>query len=204
MTRMVYIHERQLESKVDTQRGRSESSKVREFLHLAPPLFMGSSPTEDPKDFIDHMYRVLRVMHASVTEAVELTSFRLHDVPPFGMRPVRDLEDVMFCQQENCRVASLSVDVDISCIHAFAQTIKDLSQWIRDIRRDREQSKKDHTMGSYREKHGDFKPPFYQYPSQPAGSVSPQVQGPRFDRYSSSGPGQSSGQPEGHRQHRSI
>ncbi|XP_075087692.1 uncharacterized protein LOC142169690 [Nicotiana tabacum] len=53
---------------------------VREFLHLAPPLFTGSSSTEDPQDFIDHMYRVLRVMHDSVTKAVELASFRLRDV----------------------------------------------------------------------------------------------------------------------------
>jgi len=80
LTRMVSIHERQLESGVDIQRDRSESSKVREFLHLAPPLFTGSSLTKDPQDFIDHIYRVLRVMHASVTEAVELASFRLRDV----------------------------------------------------------------------------------------------------------------------------
>ncbi|WMV36730.1 hypothetical protein MTR67_030115, partial [Solanum verrucosum] len=80
LTRMVSIYERQLESGVDIQRDRLESSKVREFLHLAPPLFTGSSLTDDPQDFIDHIYRVLRVMHASVTEAVDLASFRLRDV----------------------------------------------------------------------------------------------------------------------------
>ncbi|WMV32717.1 hypothetical protein MTR67_026102 [Solanum verrucosum] len=55
LTRMVSIHERQLESGVDIQRDRSESLKVREFLHLAPPLFIVSSLTEDPQDFIDHI-----------------------------------------------------------------------------------------------------------------------------------------------------
>ncbi|KAH0781537.1 hypothetical protein KY290_001135 [Solanum tuberosum] len=80
LTRMVSIHKQQLESGVDIQRDRSESSKVREFLHLAPPLFTGSSLSEDPQDFIDHRYRVLRVMHASATEAVEFASFQQRDV----------------------------------------------------------------------------------------------------------------------------
>jgi len=277
LTRMVSIHERQLESGVDIQRDRSESSKVREFLHLAPSLFTGSSLTEDPQDFIDHIYRVLRVMHASVTEAVELASFRLRDVailwyeawersrgpdaPPAewedfseaflahylprevrearldqfinlkqGTMSVRDYShrfnslaryapDIVRTMRarvhryvdgladhliRDCRVASLSDDVDISRIQAFAQTTEDLSKRIRDTRRDREQSKRARTMGSYREPHGDFRPPFHRYPPRPAGSVSPQVQGPRFDRYSQSGPGQSSGQPEGRRQDRSV
>nr|XP_009623486.1 uncharacterized protein LOC104114687 [Nicotiana tomentosiformis] len=81
----------------------------------------------------------------------------------------------------DCRVASLSDDVDISRIQAFAQTTEDLSRRIRDTRRDREQSKRARTMGSYREPRGQ-----------------------RFDRYIQSGPGQSSGQPEGCRQERSA
>nr|XP_009801148.1 PREDICTED: uncharacterized protein LOC104246933 [Nicotiana sylvestris] len=84
------------------------------------------------------------------------------------------------------RVASLSNDVDISRIQAFAQTIEDLSHRILDTHKDREQSKRSRTMGSYREPRGDFKPPLHRYP-------------PR-----SAGPGQSSGQPEGHRQERSA
>ncbi|XP_015170733.1 uncharacterized protein [Solanum tuberosum] len=54
----------------------------------------------------------------------------------------------------DCRVASLSDDVDISLVQAFAQTTEDLSKRIRDTRRDREQSKTARTMGSYREPHG--------------------------------------------------
>ncbi|XP_070041463.1 uncharacterized protein [Nicotiana tomentosiformis] len=169
------------------------------------------------------MYRVLRVMHASVTEAVELASFRLRDVavlwyeawersrgpdaPPaewedfseaflvhYLPREVREarLDQFLSLKQRDmsvrdyshkfnslaryapdivrtmrarvhhyvdglgdhlirdCRVASLSDDVDISRIQAFAQTTKDLSRRIRDTRRDREQSKRARTMGSYR------------------------------------------------------
>ncbi|XP_070048937.1 uncharacterized protein [Nicotiana tomentosiformis] len=104
----------------------------------------------------------------------------------------------------DCRVASLSDDVDISRIQAFAQTTEDLSRRIRDTRRDREQSKRARTMGSYREPRVDFRPPLHRYPPRSAGSFPPQMQGQWFDRYIQSGPGQSSGQPEGHRQERSA
>ncbi|XP_049381240.1 uncharacterized protein LOC125845750 [Solanum stenotomum] len=75
----------------------------------------------------------------------------------------------------DCRVAPLSDDVDISRIQAFAQTTEDLSKRIHDTRRDKEQSKRARTMGSYRKPHGDFSPPFHRYPPRPAGSVSHQV-----------------------------
>ncbi|XP_070032692.1 uncharacterized protein [Nicotiana tomentosiformis] len=89
----------------------------------------------------------------------------------------------------DCRVASLSDDVDISRIQAFAKTIEDLSRRIRDTRRDREQIKRAHTMGSYREPRVDFRPPFHRYPPRSAGSFPPQMQGQQFDRYIQSGPG---------------
>ncbi|XP_070029723.1 uncharacterized protein [Nicotiana sylvestris] len=272
LTRIVSIHERQLESGADAQRDRTGSSTVREFLHLAPSLFTGSNSTEDPQNFKDQMYRVLRVMHASITEAVELASFRVRDVvvlwyeawersrgpnvPPaewedfsedflahylprevrearldqfFNLKQrdmsVRDYShkfnslaryapDIVYTMRarvhhyvdgfgdhliKDCRVASLLDDVDISRIQAFAQTTEDLSRRIRDTRRDREQSKRDHTMGSYSEPRGDFRPPLHRYPPRSAGSFPAQMQGQRYDRYIQSGSGQSSGQPEGRR-----
>ncbi|XP_070049784.1 uncharacterized protein [Nicotiana tomentosiformis] len=104
----------------------------------------------------------------------------------------------------DCRVASLSDDVDIPRIQAFAQTTEDLSRRIHDTRKDREQSKRARTMGSYMEPRVDFRPPLHRYPPRSAGSFPPQMQGQRFDRYIQSGPGQSSGQPEGRRQERSA
>ncbi|XP_075111901.1 uncharacterized protein LOC142182017 [Nicotiana tabacum] len=159
------------------------------------------------------MYRVLRVMHASVTEAVDLASFRLRDVVvlwyeawersrgpdalptewedfseaflahylprevqearldqflslkqgDMGVRDyihkfnsfaryapdiVRTMRDIVHHYVDglgdhlirDCRVASLSDDVDISRIQAFAQTIEDLSRRIRDTHKDREQN----------------------------------------------------------------
>ncbi|KAH0643735.1 hypothetical protein KY290_035193 [Solanum tuberosum] len=169
LSSMVSIYERQLESQVDTQRDRPESSKVREFLHLPPPLFTGSSPTEDPQDFIDHIYRVLRVMHASVTEAVELASFRLRDVAILWYEAWERSRgpDAPPAEWEDFFEAFLA--------HYFPwETTEDLSKWIRDTRRDREQSKRTHTMGSYRDPPGDFRPSFHRYPPRLAGSVSPQ------------------------------
>nr|XP_009798990.1 PREDICTED: uncharacterized protein LOC104245120 [Nicotiana sylvestris] len=89
----------------------------------------------------------------------------------------------------DCRVASLSDDVDNSCIQAFAQTTEDLSRRIRDTRRDREQSKRARTMGFNRELQGDFRPQLHRYPPRSAGSFPPQMQGQQFDRYIQSRPG---------------
>lgn len=41
-----------------------EGMRVSSF---GPPLFTGFSSTEDPQDFIDHIYKVLRVMHAKAS-----------------------------------------------------------------------------------------------------------------------------------------
>ncbi|XP_049414749.1 uncharacterized protein LOC125877522 [Solanum stenotomum] len=184
-------------------------------------------------------------MHASVTEAVELASFRLRDVailwyetwekyrgldaPPAewedffeaflahylprevrearldqffklkqGTMSVRDYShkfnslaryapDIVHTMSarvhryvdglgdhliRDCRVASLSDDVDISRIQVFAQTTKDLSKRIRDTCKDRKQSKRARTMRSYREPHGDFRLHFHRCPPQPTGSES--------------------------------
>lgn len=62
-------------------------------------------------------------------------------------RYVDSLEDHLI---RYCRVASLVNDIDISHIKAFAQNTEDLSQRIRDIIRDRDLSKRAHTIGSYR------------------------------------------------------
>ncbi|XP_070030076.1 uncharacterized protein [Nicotiana sylvestris] len=57
--------------------GDSASSRVNQFLRLAPPEFTGTDPEADPQDFLDEMYKTLRVMKATETEGVELASYRL-------------------------------------------------------------------------------------------------------------------------------
>nr|XP_009787156.1 PREDICTED: uncharacterized protein LOC104235158 [Nicotiana sylvestris] len=57
--------------------GDSASSRVNQFLRLAPPEFTGTDPEADPQDFLDEMYKTLRVMKSTQMEGVELASYRL-------------------------------------------------------------------------------------------------------------------------------
>nr|XP_009781075.1 PREDICTED: uncharacterized protein LOC104230041 [Nicotiana sylvestris] len=57
--------------------GDSASSRVNKFLQLAPPEFTGTDPKADPQDFLNEMYKTLRVMKATEMEGVELASYRL-------------------------------------------------------------------------------------------------------------------------------
>ncbi|XP_060211896.1 uncharacterized protein LOC132639469 [Lycium barbarum] len=59
---------------------RAISTRVRDFINLEPPVFVGSNPDEYPQNFIDRMQRTLKVMHASDIESVELASYRLRDI----------------------------------------------------------------------------------------------------------------------------
>ncbi|XP_070026142.1 uncharacterized protein [Nicotiana sylvestris] len=53
------------------------SSRVNQFLRLAPLEFTGTDPKADPQDFLDEMYKTIRVMKATEMEGVELASYRL-------------------------------------------------------------------------------------------------------------------------------
>ncbi|XP_070019891.1 uncharacterized protein [Nicotiana sylvestris] len=55
----------------------SASSRVNQFLRLAPPEFIGTDPEADPQDFLDEIYKTLRVMKSTEMEGVELASYRL-------------------------------------------------------------------------------------------------------------------------------
>ncbi|XP_070032317.1 uncharacterized protein [Nicotiana tomentosiformis] len=63
-----------------SQPGDSTSSRVNRFLQLDLPVFAGTNPEKDLQDFIDEMYKTLRVMRATETEAVELASYILKEV----------------------------------------------------------------------------------------------------------------------------
>ena len=58
----------------------ADTSRIREFLGMNPPSFMGSSTTEDPEDFIEELKKIFDVMHVADTERVELAAYQLKDV----------------------------------------------------------------------------------------------------------------------------
>jgi len=72
--------QRQNAATPSTVQEEAAGSRVSDFLHMNPPVFTGSRVTEDPQRFIDEINRILRVMHISETEAVELASYQLKDV----------------------------------------------------------------------------------------------------------------------------
>ncbi|KAH0637918.1 hypothetical protein KY289_037833 [Solanum tuberosum] len=47
----------------------AESSRIREFLGMNPPSFMGSSTTEDPENFIEELKKIFDVMHVNAPPA---------------------------------------------------------------------------------------------------------------------------------------
>ncbi|XP_055814193.1 uncharacterized protein LOC129883587, partial [Solanum dulcamara] len=54
--------------------------RIRDFLRINPPVFTGSNVDEDPQNFIDEMWKILKAMHATEIEGVELVSYQLKDV----------------------------------------------------------------------------------------------------------------------------
>ncbi|XP_070056970.1 uncharacterized protein [Nicotiana tomentosiformis] len=56
------------------------SSRLREFIALSPPKFMGTDQREDPQDYIDPLHKICWVMHATEKEAVKLAVFRIRDI----------------------------------------------------------------------------------------------------------------------------
>ena len=69
---------------VRQQRGarqeRADTSRVREFLRMNPPSFIGSSTTMDPKNIVEELKKVLEVMHVVNDERVELDAYQLKSV----------------------------------------------------------------------------------------------------------------------------
>ncbi|KAH0679031.1 hypothetical protein KY284_020116 [Solanum tuberosum] len=58
----------------------ADTSRIREFLGMNPPCFMGSSTTEDPENFIEELKNIFDMMHMTDTERVELATYQLNDV----------------------------------------------------------------------------------------------------------------------------
>ena len=54
--------------------------RIRDFLRINPPVFTGSKNDEDPQNFIDEVWKILKAMHAIKTEGAELISYHLKDV----------------------------------------------------------------------------------------------------------------------------
>ena len=51
------------------------TSRLRDFVRLKPPIFLGSMVGEDPQEFLDGVYKVLSSIRVTSKEKAELDSY---------------------------------------------------------------------------------------------------------------------------------
>uniref|UniRef100_M1DM16 Gag-pol polyprotein n=1 Tax=Solanum tuberosum TaxID=4113 RepID=M1DM16_SOLTU len=60
--------------------GGSVAARVRDFVKMNPPEFLGLQTGEDPQNFIDEVKKIFGVMQVTRNDRVELESYQLKDV----------------------------------------------------------------------------------------------------------------------------
>ncbi|KAK4729667.1 hypothetical protein R3W88_022655 [Solanum pinnatisectum] len=56
------------------------ASRLKDFVRINPPIFLGSKVGEDPQEFLDEVYKIVNAMGVSSSEKAELASYQLKDV----------------------------------------------------------------------------------------------------------------------------
>ena len=56
------------------------TSRLRNFVRMNPPIFLGSKVGEDPQDFLNCVYNVLSAMEVTSREKSKLASYQLRQV----------------------------------------------------------------------------------------------------------------------------
>ena len=51
------------------------TSRLRHFVRMNPPIFLGSKVGEDPQEFLDGVYKVLSAMGVTSREEADLASY---------------------------------------------------------------------------------------------------------------------------------
>ena len=59
---------------------RTMTFRLRDFVRMNPPIFIGSKVGEDAQEFIDQVYKIVHVMGATSREKAELDSYQLKDI----------------------------------------------------------------------------------------------------------------------------
>ncbi|TMX03198.1 hypothetical protein EJD97_017733 [Solanum chilense] len=54
--------------------------RLRDFVRMHPPIFLGSTVGQDPQEFLDGVYKVMSAMGVTSREKAELVSYQLWEV----------------------------------------------------------------------------------------------------------------------------
>ena len=60
--------------------GGSVAARVREFVRMNPPEFLGSQTNNDRQNFLDDIKKIFEVMQVTRNDRVELASYQLKDI----------------------------------------------------------------------------------------------------------------------------
>ncbi|XP_069146887.1 uncharacterized protein [Solanum lycopersicum] len=60
--------------------GGSMAARVRDFVRMNSPEFLGSEANEDPQNFLDEIKKIFEVMQVTGNDRVELASYQLKDL----------------------------------------------------------------------------------------------------------------------------
>ncbi|KAK4731456.1 hypothetical protein R3W88_024444 [Solanum pinnatisectum] len=56
------------------------ASRLRDFVRMNPPAFIGSKVGEDHQEFLDEVYKIVNAMGVTSREKAKLASYQLKDV----------------------------------------------------------------------------------------------------------------------------
>ena len=56
------------------------TSRLRDFVGMNPPIYLGSKVGEDPQEFIDEVYKIVHAMGVTSREKAKFASYQLQDV----------------------------------------------------------------------------------------------------------------------------
>ncbi|XP_049391777.1 uncharacterized protein LOC125856309 [Solanum stenotomum] len=58
----------------------SMASRLRDFVRMNPPIFLGSEVGEDPQEFVDEVYKVVDAIEVTSLEKAKLSAYQFKDV----------------------------------------------------------------------------------------------------------------------------
>ncbi|WMV19305.1 hypothetical protein MTR67_012690 [Solanum verrucosum] len=134
-------------------------SRVGDFTRMNPTKFYGSKVEENPKEFIDEVYKVLDIMGVTPIEKAKLPTYKLKRVSQKS-RMSKFISGVSDLVVKECRAAMLVHDMEISHLMVHAQHIEE--EKINGRSREKKRSRIDDGSSSHATSDGHGRPRYRQ------------------------------------------